>query len=245
MPEKGFIQGATDFMFGSNKANVEPNTTSQQTSIPVETVAPSIPDYMLELKNLKMKDVTRSKDISNYDHTMRVLNVVPRGANKDGYKICIVFELTDFRTPQEWYMYTEEKTLYGLKTIGQVRAEFKKYKGFTQAKAGLDIMPQNIELFQMLSENGWPADRLLTNYVEQPVIKKLYHILEDCNVLDRFENEMQFDLFQLKGSIIRARINRGNKGNYLCSLGYTADEQYTETTDAVDVADYGLDFGPA
>lgn len=253
MAENSFLKNASSFVFGAPTATSELNTDAQpQATVVVEATpvveTPAMPVYMTELSGLKITDVSKRAGYDGVEHNMRLISVVATNAgSKDGMNLCLTLELLDYRTATEAFLFTEERVVYGLRSIAQCQIEFAKYRATQLAKKGLQVMPQYHQLFNTLEGAGWTVERL-TGKDNKPskIITKLFHILEDCDMLDVFQTELNYDLLALKGANIRAKMSE--RGALMSCSGVEKSDDAKSTqekapVDSAGTADYGLNFG--
>ena len=139
------------------------------------------------------------------------------------------------------YVYEEERPLFGLKNLGELKMEFVKAKGYEIAKANKSsLFP---ELMSDLASKGWTKQKLMMNYRPSKMVKKLAHIIRDSQLNDWFYS-VQLNPLALVGKTINAKLSE--RGALMSLSGESQerdDYQSTPSQDNMMVDDTSFSFG--
>jgi hypothetical protein len=187
----------------AGQGNVDPNTTSQPSVAPTQVV---VPEYIQRLDALPSVEMSKNSEYEGeYSFVVSAINLV-RGKKKDSVNLFIQLLATSVEDESVNYVYTEERTISGVKNLGELRLAFGKARGYEIAKTNrTSLYP---ELMNKLAQKGWTKQKLLMNYRPDTIVKKLGHIIKDSGLQAWFESlEPQLNILALEGQTINAKLS--------------------------------------
>ena len=211
----------------AGQGNVDPNTTSQPSVEPTQVV--QVPEYIQRLDALPCVEMSKNSDYEGeYSFVVSAINLV-RGKKKDTVNLFIQLLATSVVDESVNYVYTEERTINGVKNLGELRFAFGKARGYEIAKTNrTSLYP---ELMNALASKGFDKQKLLMSYRPDTIIKKLAHIIKDSGLLAWFE-EQQLNILALEGQTINAKLSA--RGVLMSLSGESREDDNSTSTQSQD-----------
>lgn len=208
------------------QGSVDPNTTPQPSVAPTQV---AVPDYIQRLDALPCVEMSKDPDYAGeYTFVVSAINLV-RGKKKDTVNLFIQLLATSVEDEDNNYVYTEERTVSGVKNLGELRVAFGKARGYEIAKTNrVALYP---ELMNALAQKGWTKQKLLMQYRPDTIIKKLGHIIKDSGLQEWFESE-KLNILALEGQTIMAKLSE--RGVLMSLSGESRSDEYESNTSSQD-----------
>jgi len=222
------------------QGSVDPNTTPQPSDAPTQVV---VPEYIQLLDSKPCVEMSKDPDYAGeYSFVVSAINLV-RGKKKDTVNLFIQLLATSVDDMDNNYVYTEERTINGVKNLGELRLAFGLARGYEIAKTNrVALYP---EIMNALAEKGWNKQKLLMQYRPDTIVKKLGHIIKDSGLQEWFESTKPkgLNILALEGQTIMAKLSE--RGVLMSMSGESRDydnESNTSSQDNVMVDDTDFNF---
>tara|TARA_A100001201_G_C4068245_1_gene194920 strand:- start:496 stop:1206 length:711 start_codon:yes stop_codon:yes gene_type:complete len=202
------------------------NTAPQPSDAPTQV---AVPDYIQRLDALPCVEMSKDPDYAGeYSFVVSAINLV-RGKKKDTVNLFIQLLATSVEDEENNYVYTEERTVSGVKNLGELRFAFGKARGYEIAKTNrVALYP---ELMNALAQKGWTKQKLLMQYRPDTIIKKLGHIIKDSGLQEWFESE-KLNILALEGQTIMAKLSE--RGALMSLSGESRNDDYESNASSQD-----------
>jgi len=188
---------------GKSKAT----TSANAEAIAVESTTPA---YLLNVRELECLDISKNA-VKGHTRSAILHNfTLSRG------RVTAIFQLPDYTNETTWFRWKEARTVIGVQNTADLQYEFMK-TGYSTALENLSHESTTWKkVGAVLFAKGFDKTYFETVYKCDPLVNKMYYILRDAGLLNKFKEEM-FDMKRMEGSVMDVRWS--SLGNLMSPKG--------------------------